>query len=421
MTFSLQHHLNTPSDSLYLLMKSVPPQLSTRGAERVVEGNRSIVGWRMEEQEPDHFTRVFEINPHDVPLSRSVSSPSLAGLSGSVLADSHIASEASESSLAHFRYRFAIRVKRRFSYTWYLSCWIVRDLLVLMKGAASAEIALPVDTPQFPYMPGSQSTLEPEAELVMDDKNHVIATHTAAELKKKAHAANHSRSESALSNQSTASCASMLSNGAPETGEAAPSAGVGAVVMGNNTVMYPYMVPYPISMCCVPGTEASSVELTNPVMYSAYYPPGAYQAVPQMMVLPPMDAQTYQQYMSNMGVVMSGVVPAEGVAGAEGSPAGMGGAGSPPVMMAAVLPMSGAEMPPVLPMSGAEMPPVLSMSGAEMPPVLSLSETGMPPVLPMNGADMAPTEMMNGVAPILPNGTETTQGKTEDVSTSPSK
>ena len=410
MTFSLQHHLNTPSDSLYLLMKSVPPQLSTRGAERVVEGNRSIVGWRMEEQTPDHFTRVFEINPHDVPLPRSVSSPSLAGLSGSVLADSHVASEASESSLAHFRYRFAIRVKRRFSYTWYLSCWIVRDLLVLMKGAASAEIALPVDTPQFPYMPGSQSTLEPEAELVMDDKNHVIATHTAAELKKKAHAANHSRSESALSNQSTASCASMLSNGAPETGEAAPSAGVGAVVMGNNTVMYPYMVPYPISMCCVPGTEASSVELTNPVMYSAYYPPGAYQAVPQMMVLPPMDAQTYQQYMSNMGVVMSGVVPAEGVAGAEGSPAGMGGAGSPPVMMAAVLPMSGAEMPPVLP-----------MSGAEMPPVLSLSETGMPPVLPMNGADMAPTEMMNGVAPILPNGTETTQGKTEDVSTSPSK
>ena len=37
------------------------------------------------------------------------------------------------------------------------------------------------------------------------------------------------------------------------------------------------------------------MELTNPVMYSAYYPPGAYQAVPQMMVLPPMDAQTYQQ------------------------------------------------------------------------------------------------------------------------------
>ena len=62
-------------------MKSVPPQLSSRGAERVVEGNRSIVGWRMEEEETDHFSRVFEINMTDSLLPRSVSTPSLATLS----------------------------------------------------------------------------------------------------------------------------------------------------------------------------------------------------------------------------------------------------------------------------------------------------------------------------------------------------
>lgn len=167
----------------------------------------------------------------------------------------------------------------------------------------------------------------------MDDKNQVIATHTAAELKqKKAHNAGHIRSESALSTQSSTSCNSMMSNNGPDAGEVVSNAGIGPVMMSNNTVMYPYMVPYPISMCCVPGTESSSVDMNNTMLYSTYYPPGAYQTMPQMMLLPPMDAQTYQQYMSSMGLVMSGVLPPENMVNAsDGS-----SVASPPHMANAV-------------------------------------------------------------------------------------
>ena len=243
-----------------------------------------------------------------------------------------VVSDDNETSLTHFRYRSAIRVKRRFSYTWFLSCWIVRDLMTLLQHAASDAVSLPIDEPLFPYMPGSQSSLEPEAEFVMNDKNQIIATHTAAELKRKAHTpslpqgaggeeSKHNRSESALSNQSTGSCVSYTS-AEPVEGESA----VSQVPVANNTIMYPYMMPYPISMCCVPGTENAELSnlnnlnsLNGQVVYHPYYPPGAYQTLPQMMVLPSMDAQTYQQYMSSIGMVVNGaVVPPQAEASERG-------------------------------------------------------------------------------------------------------
>ena len=309
-------------------MKSVPSKFSSRGAERVVVGNRSIVGWKMEGN-GDLFCRVFDVTMNDS-ITRSVSSPSLTALSRGCdetpverNASHCVVSDDNETSLTHFRYRFAIRVKRRFSYTWFLSCWIVRDLMTLLQHADSDAVALPIDEPLFPYMPGSQSSLEPEAEFVMNDKNQIIATHTAAELKRKTHTpslpqgvgseeSKHNRSESALSNQSTGSCVSYTS-AEPVEGESA----VSQVPVANNAIMYPYVVPYPISMCCVPGTENAELNnLNNQVVYHPYYPPGAYQTLPQMMVLPPMDAQTYQQYISSMGIMVNGaVVPPQTEAG----------------------------------------------------------------------------------------------------------
>ena len=89
-------------------------------------------------------------------------------------------------SLSHFRYRFAIRVKRRFSYTWYLSCWIIRDLLSLLQGVSSPKLVVPTDTPVFPFMPGATNlpVSEPEAEFVMSAQNTVVALHSAAGAKR---------------------------------------------------------------------------------------------------------------------------------------------------------------------------------------------------------------------------------------------
>ena len=91
--------------------------------------------------------------------------------------------------MSHFRYRFAIRVKRRFSYTWYLSCWIIRDLLSLLQGVSSPKLVVPTDTPVFPYMPGATNlpVSEPEAEFVMSAQNTVVALHSAAEVKHHQH------------------------------------------------------------------------------------------------------------------------------------------------------------------------------------------------------------------------------------------
>ena len=38
----------TEVDSLYLVMRSIPPELSTAGMERVGAGNRTLYGWKLE-------------------------------------------------------------------------------------------------------------------------------------------------------------------------------------------------------------------------------------------------------------------------------------------------------------------------------------------------------------------------------------
>ena len=55
----------------------------------------------------------------------------------------------SVNSLSQFRYRFAIRVKRKYSYKWHMSCWIVRDLFAFLTDNSLPAVSLPVDMPVF--------------------------------------------------------------------------------------------------------------------------------------------------------------------------------------------------------------------------------------------------------------------------------
>lgn len=87
MEIAMTHVSTTPIDSFYLLMRSTPPQIPAKDAEKVMVGNRSILGWKLSPRGDSTYAHTFTIHLDSPPLasssslSRSNSSPSLASLS----------------------------------------------------------------------------------------------------------------------------------------------------------------------------------------------------------------------------------------------------------------------------------------------------------------------------------------------------
>ena len=67
----------SPNDSVFVLLRSLPPQVDSQGAERVMVGNRSIFGWKLCEGEGMTWSRELMIEVGNG-LKRSISTPSLA-------------------------------------------------------------------------------------------------------------------------------------------------------------------------------------------------------------------------------------------------------------------------------------------------------------------------------------------------------
>lgn len=85
MEIAMTHVSTTPIDSFYLLMRSTPPQIPAKDAEKVMVGNRSILGWKLSPRGDSTYAHTFAIHLDSASssssLSRSNSSPSLASLS----------------------------------------------------------------------------------------------------------------------------------------------------------------------------------------------------------------------------------------------------------------------------------------------------------------------------------------------------
>ena len=144
----MKHDISTPVESLYILVRSLPPEIVNHQAERITIGNRIILGWKLVNKE-DCYSHTFTVEPTSTTNQFS-------------------------SSFTRFKYRYAIRIKRRYSYTWYLSCWIIRDLSECISSSTDSFIPLSVDLPLFPYMPGSTEAghVEQEAEFLIQ-KNSI--------------------------------------------------------------------------------------------------------------------------------------------------------------------------------------------------------------------------------------------------------
>lgn len=62
-----------------MLLRSLPPQVDSQGAERVMVGNRSIFGWKLCEGERMTWSRELMIEVKNG-MKRSISTPSLAAM-----------------------------------------------------------------------------------------------------------------------------------------------------------------------------------------------------------------------------------------------------------------------------------------------------------------------------------------------------
>ena len=74
------HKSETPVDSFYILMRSVPSQMEGRNAERVMVGNRSLLGWKLSSRESDCYYHEFEFDSKSCDSTHSFS-PSLTSSS----------------------------------------------------------------------------------------------------------------------------------------------------------------------------------------------------------------------------------------------------------------------------------------------------------------------------------------------------
>jgi len=79
VTFSMCYKSTSPNDSVFVLLRSLPPQVDSQGAERVMVGNRSIFGWKLCEGERMTWSRELMIEVKNG-MKRSISTPSLAAM-----------------------------------------------------------------------------------------------------------------------------------------------------------------------------------------------------------------------------------------------------------------------------------------------------------------------------------------------------
>ena len=79
VTFSMCYKSTSPNDSVFVLLRSLPPQVDSQGAERVMVGNRSIFGWKLCEGERMTWSRELMIEVKNG-VKRSISTPSLAAM-----------------------------------------------------------------------------------------------------------------------------------------------------------------------------------------------------------------------------------------------------------------------------------------------------------------------------------------------------
>ena len=217
-------------------------------------------------------------------------------------------------SLSHFRYRFAIRVKRRYSYKWCLSCWIIRDLYSLLTDAPTTHVQLPVDQPIFPHMDCSDSHYgsdwDSEDEIVMGDQNTIISVSSAADLRMKHRqtgtqvkdVTEHNRTESTLSQQSGNSLVSVYSSHEENSDIPTRQTGTGNPSV-SQPVLYPFVMPYSMPVFPMPQPEPV-LECDSGDGTQAGYP----MMINQMPVIPIYPQGTdmnanYLPYMNQMGLV----------------------------------------------------------------------------------------------------------------------
>lgn len=227
-------------------------------------------------------------------------------------------------SLSHFRYRFAIRVKRKYSYKWYLSCWIIRDLFSLLTQSPTNHVLLPLDQPIFPCMAGSDSNIlgpecNSEDEIVMSEQNTILSVSSAAELKLKHQQSishpredmSHTRTASALSEQSGGSLMSVYSN--EENSEVTNIPSISGNVPVPQPVLYPFVMPYSMPVFPMPQTDMNSDRDSGEGTQTGY--PLMINQMPVIPVYPQgtdMNAN-YMSYMNQMGLMYYAPVPMNSV------------------------------------------------------------------------------------------------------------
>ena len=81
---AMTHESETPIDSFYLLMRNTPPQIPAKDAEKVMVGNRSILGWKLSPRGRSIYSHSFDVSLEPPNLPRSVSSASLPSSPSSV-------------------------------------------------------------------------------------------------------------------------------------------------------------------------------------------------------------------------------------------------------------------------------------------------------------------------------------------------
>lgn len=250
------------ADSYYILVKSLPSEIPCTHSERITIGNRTIMGWRLTDRD-DHLTHSFDVN-----------------LNNTVDMSSHHTVD-NLQSLTHFKYRYAIRIKRRYSFTWYLSCWLIRDLTESMNVSFSPDVVLPLDSPIFPYMPGSSaidSQMEPESEIMVRDGNSQMCDVICSGSENSPTPQMvHQRELSSLSIQSQATCISNQSEDSFAENRPVFPAGVPLAIPGNVASVPPGVpvdgiplvtlpppsgegqVPYPVFIPNVSGVDENGM------------------------------------------------------------------------------------------------------------------------------------------------------------------
>ena len=73
----MRYALSSPTDSVFILVRTIPPQFATQGAEHVVVGNRTIFGWKLSPAGNMLWKKEFalEFHSHDesaVPRGNSI-------------------------------------------------------------------------------------------------------------------------------------------------------------------------------------------------------------------------------------------------------------------------------------------------------------------------------------------------------------